>query len=49
MKANKDKIVTTTAHKVIIRWERLKEALSPTEVEQINALLDKVLAYDKSK
>jgi hypothetical protein len=45
--ANKDKILTYTSSKVIIKWDRISEALTKDEKVIMNKLLGKIHDYQE--
>lgn len=48
--ANKqEKILSNTAHKLIIRINEIGKALDQQEIDAFNKLIDKIRIYDKSK
>jgi hypothetical protein len=48
--ANKEnKIITYTSSKVIIKWDRIGEALTKEEVSIMNKLLGKIQDYQEGK
>lgn len=46
MKNNNEKIITRTNHKVMIKIDRIHEALNEKEVTLMNSLLKKIDKYD---
>ena len=48
MKKIKEKIVSKNSSQVMVKWERLSEALSPSEQVAFSYLIKKLSDYDKS-
>lgn len=46
MKNNNEKIITKTNHKVMIKINRIHEALNEREVTLMNSLLKKIAEHD---